>query len=130
MGNVNGGRVESMCRLTHVIPSMSIKDHTVVGISDKIERRRMPMSGPHHGRVANDNRGAALPISLTPSHSLPLHYTLSLLPWKHRAPPCHSAAPPSPRARTAAPLSSPSSQQLRRLLLYLLDIVAGPGVLW
>ena len=30
-GNVNGGRVESMCRLTHVIPSVSIKNHTVVG---------------------------------------------------------------------------------------------------
>ena len=30
-GNVNGGRVESMCRLTHVIPSVPIKDRTVVG---------------------------------------------------------------------------------------------------
>ena len=29
-GNVNGGRVESMCRLTHVNPSVSIKDRTVV----------------------------------------------------------------------------------------------------
>ena len=29
---VNGGRVESMCRLTHVIPSMLIKDRTVVGV--------------------------------------------------------------------------------------------------
>ena len=29
--NVSGGQAESMCRLTHVIPSMSIKDHTVVG---------------------------------------------------------------------------------------------------
>ena len=37
-GNVNGGRMESMCRLTHVIPSVSIKDRTVVGTSDKIER--------------------------------------------------------------------------------------------
>ena len=35
---VNRGRVESMCRLTHVIPSMLIKDRTVVGASDKIER--------------------------------------------------------------------------------------------
>ena len=41
-GNVNGGRVESMCRLIHVIPSMSIKDRTVVGPSDKIEL--MPIS--------------------------------------------------------------------------------------
>ena len=29
--NVTGGRAESMCRLTHVIPSVSIKDYTVVG---------------------------------------------------------------------------------------------------
>ena len=36
-GNVNGGRAESMCGLTHVIPSVPIKDHTVVGPSDKIE---------------------------------------------------------------------------------------------
>ena len=35
---VNQGRTESMCRLTHVIPSVPIKDHTVVGASDKIER--------------------------------------------------------------------------------------------
>ena len=28
---VNRGRVESMCRLTHVIPSVPIKDRTVVG---------------------------------------------------------------------------------------------------
>ena len=35
---VNRGRAESMCRLTHVIPSVSIKDCTVVGTSDKIER--------------------------------------------------------------------------------------------
>ena len=28
---VNRGRAESMSRLTHVIPSMSIKDRTVVG---------------------------------------------------------------------------------------------------
>ena len=37
-GNVTGGWVESMCRLTHVIPSMPIKDRTIVGTSDKIER--------------------------------------------------------------------------------------------
>ena len=36
--NVNGGWVESMCRLTHVIPSMLIKDRTIVGAFDKIER--------------------------------------------------------------------------------------------
>ena len=40
--NVNGARAESMCRLTHVIPSMPIKDHTVVDTSDKIER--MPIT--------------------------------------------------------------------------------------
>ena len=39
---VNRGRVESMCRLTHVIPSVSIKDRTIVGASDKIER--MPIT--------------------------------------------------------------------------------------
>ena len=37
-GNVNGGRTEFMCRLTHVIPSVLIKDRTVVGTSDKIKR--------------------------------------------------------------------------------------------
>ena len=36
-GNVNGGRVESMCMLTHVIPSVPVKDRTVVGSSIKIE---------------------------------------------------------------------------------------------
>ena len=41
-GDVNRGRAESMCRLTHVIPSVSIKDRTVVGASDKIER--MPIT--------------------------------------------------------------------------------------
>ena len=41
-GNVNGGQAESMCRLTHVIPSMPIKDRTVVGTFDKIER--MPIT--------------------------------------------------------------------------------------
>ena len=39
---VNGGRMESMYRLTHVILSMSIKDRTIVGPSDKIER--MPIT--------------------------------------------------------------------------------------
>ena len=29
---VNRGQAESMCKLTHVIPSMPIKDHTVVGV--------------------------------------------------------------------------------------------------
>ena len=37
-GNVNGGRAESMCRLTHVIPSVLIKDRTIVGTSLKIKR--------------------------------------------------------------------------------------------
>ena len=41
-GNVNGGWAESMCRLTHVIPSVPIKDRTVVGAFDKIER--MPIT--------------------------------------------------------------------------------------
>ena len=41
-GNVNGGQAESMCRLTHVIPSMPVKDRTIVGTSDKIER--MPLT--------------------------------------------------------------------------------------
>ena len=27
-----------MCRLTHVIPSVPVKDRTIVGTSDKIER--------------------------------------------------------------------------------------------
>ena len=36
-GNVNGGRAESMCRVTHVIPSVPIKDRTVVETSNKIE---------------------------------------------------------------------------------------------
>ena len=34
----NQGRAESMRRLTHVIPSVPVKDRTVVGTSDKIER--------------------------------------------------------------------------------------------
>ena len=33
----NRGRAESMRRMTHEIPSVPIKDHTVVGTSDKIE---------------------------------------------------------------------------------------------
>ena len=41
-GNGNGGWAESMCRLTHVIPSMPVKDRTVVGTSDKI--KRMPIT--------------------------------------------------------------------------------------
>ena len=41
-GNGNGGWVESMCGLTYVIPSVSVKDRTVVGASDKIER--MPIT--------------------------------------------------------------------------------------
>ena len=38
----NRGRVESMRRMTHVILSVLIKDRTVVGTSDKIER--MPIT--------------------------------------------------------------------------------------
>ena len=38
----NRGWAESMHRLTHVIPSVPIKDRTVVGASDKIER--MPIT--------------------------------------------------------------------------------------
>ena len=41
-GNVNGGRAESMCWLTHMIPSMSVKDRIIIGTSDKIER--MPLT--------------------------------------------------------------------------------------
>ena len=41
-GNVSGGRAESMYRLTHVILFVLIKDRTVVGTSDKIER--MPLT--------------------------------------------------------------------------------------
>ena len=36
-GNVTGGRAESMCRLTHVILFVPVKDRTVVGTSVKIE---------------------------------------------------------------------------------------------
>ena len=38
----NRDRAESMCKMTHVIPSVPIKDCTVVGTSDKIER--MPIT--------------------------------------------------------------------------------------
>ena len=41
-GNLNGGQVESMCGLTHVIPSVPIKDCTVVRTSNKNER--MPIT--------------------------------------------------------------------------------------
>ena len=41
-GNVNGGQAEFMCWLTPVIPSMPIKDHTIVGPFDKIEH--MPIT--------------------------------------------------------------------------------------
>ena len=41
-GSVTGGRAESMCGLTHVISSMSIKDRTVVGTFVEIER--MPLT--------------------------------------------------------------------------------------
>ena len=40
--NITRGRAESMCRLTHVNLSMSIKDRTVVGTSVEIER--MPLT--------------------------------------------------------------------------------------
>ena len=36
--NVTGGWAESMCRLTHVIPSMLIKDRTIIRASVEIER--------------------------------------------------------------------------------------------
>ena len=38
----NRGRAESIRRMTHVIPSEPIKDRTVVGTSNKIER--MPIT--------------------------------------------------------------------------------------
>ena len=34
--------MESMCKFTHVIPSVPVKDRTIVGASDKIER--MPIT--------------------------------------------------------------------------------------
>ena len=42
LGNETGGQAESMCRLTHVIPSMLIKDHTVVGAF--VDIKRMPLT--------------------------------------------------------------------------------------
>ena len=39
---VNRGQAESMCRLTHVIPSVPVKDRTIVRTSDKI--KRMPIT--------------------------------------------------------------------------------------
>ena len=41
-GNVTRGQMESMRRLAPVIPSVPIKDHTVVGTSVEIER--MPLT--------------------------------------------------------------------------------------
>ena len=41
-GNVTKGRAESMYRLTHVILSMPIKDHTIVVTFVEIER--MPLT--------------------------------------------------------------------------------------
>ena len=38
----NRGQAESMRRMTHVIPSEPIKDRTIVGAFDKIER--MPIT--------------------------------------------------------------------------------------
>ena len=37
-----GNQTKSMCRLTLMILSVPVKDHTVVGTSDKIER--MPLT--------------------------------------------------------------------------------------
>ena len=42
MGNVTRGRTKSMHRLAHVIPSVPIKDRTIVGASVEIER--MPLT--------------------------------------------------------------------------------------
>ena len=36
-GNITGGRTETMCRLAHVIPSVPIKDRTVIGTFIEIE---------------------------------------------------------------------------------------------
>ena len=41
-GNITGGQAESMHRLAHVILSVLIKYHTVVGTSIEIER--MPLT--------------------------------------------------------------------------------------
>ena len=40
--NITGGQAESMCRLTHVILSVPIKDRTIVGAFVEIER--MPLT--------------------------------------------------------------------------------------
>ena len=40
--NVTRGWAESMCRLNHMIPSVPIKDRTIVGASIEIER--MPLT--------------------------------------------------------------------------------------
>ena len=42
MGNIDGGLTKSMRRLAHVIPSMPIKDRTIVGTFVEIER--MPLT--------------------------------------------------------------------------------------
>ena len=41
-GDGNQGRAELMHRLTHVISSVLVKDHTIVGTSIEIER--MPLT--------------------------------------------------------------------------------------
>ena len=41
-GNVTEGQAKSMCWLTHVISSVLIKDRTIVGTFDNIER--MPIT--------------------------------------------------------------------------------------
>ena len=41
-GNITEGQAEYMCRLTHVISSVPIKDRTVVGTFIEIER--MPLT--------------------------------------------------------------------------------------
>ena len=40
--NITGDQVESMCWLTHVIPSVLVKDCTIIGTSDKI--KHMPLT--------------------------------------------------------------------------------------
>ena len=42
MGNITGGRMESMRRLAYVIPSVLIKFRTIVAASVEIER--MPLT--------------------------------------------------------------------------------------
>ena len=41
-GNITGGRMESLCRLAHVIPSVLIKDRTIVGTF--VEMECMPLT--------------------------------------------------------------------------------------